>query len=184
MSGVAGPGLARAGDEAATIARTWAGTAMTGAEATTDAVKNAFATHDVVHIAAHGRHEPENPLFSSLRLADGALYAHELDSASAIASCVVLSACEVGLWTVRPGDEALGLTSVLLQLGVRSVIAGVARVSDTVAEEVMVRMHGLMAIGVDSATALATAQAELVDGAVAPFVCFGSGWAARHAPAR
>jgi hypothetical protein len=177
MSGVAGPGLARAGDEAATIARTWAGTAMTGAEATTDAVKSAFATHDVVHIAAHGRHEPESPLFSSLRFADGALYAHELDAASAIASCVVLSACEVGLWTVRPGDEALGLSSVLLQLGVRSVIAGVAKVSDAVAEDVMVRMHRLMAAGVDSATALATAQAGLEDGVVAPFVCFGANWA-------
>ena len=49
----------------------------------------------------------------SLRLADGPLYAYELD-AEGLRPCVVLSACEAGLATVRPGDEGLGLTSVLL----------------------------------------------------------------------
>ena len=34
----------------------------------------------IVHLAAHGRHEPDNPLFSSVRMADGPLFAHELDS--------------------------------------------------------------------------------------------------------
>ena len=35
---------------------------------------------------------------------------------------VVLSACELGQATVRPGEESLGLTSVLLQLGARCVV--------------------------------------------------------------
>ena len=33
----------------------------------------------VVHVAAHGQHQAENPLFSSIRLADGPLFAYELD---------------------------------------------------------------------------------------------------------
>jgi tetratricopeptide (TPR) repeat protein len=188
VSTFAGPGLTRARAEADAVVSAWGTSATSGAaarsgvHATTEALVRALTSSDVVHIAAHGRHESDNPLFSSLRMADGPLFAHELDGTGTAASCVVLSACEVGLWTVRPGDEALGLTSVLLQLGVRSVIAGVARVSDAVAEEVMVRMHGLMAIGADSATAIATAQAELEDGAVAPFVCFGSSWEVPTAP--
>jgi hypothetical protein len=179
VASIAGPGLTRADAEARTIARTWSGTAVTGPDATTSAVIEVLGAHDVVHIAAHGRHEPENPLFSSLRLVDGPLFAHELDSTTYMASCLVLSACEVGLSTLRPGNEALGLTSVLLRLGARSVLASVARVADDVAADVMVGMHELMAAGVDSATALARAQvAADRDGAVAPFACFGSSWAA------
>ena len=87
----------------------------------------------ILHLAAHGVHQTENPLFSSLRLVDGPLFAHELDQTANTPEHVVLSACELGLATVRPGDEALGLTSVLLHLGTRSVVAGVARVGDDVA---------------------------------------------------
>ena len=179
VASVAGPGLTRAGAEARTIAGTWSGTAITGLGANTGAVTTVLGTHDIVHIAAHGRHEPENPLFSSLRLVDGPLFAYELDSTIGMASCVVLSACEVGLSTLRPGNEALGLTSVLLQLGAGSVLAGVARVADDVAAQVMERMHRFMVAGVDSATALARAQvAAGPDDVAAPFVCFGSSWAA------
>ena len=44
----------------------------------------------------------------------------KLDAGDSPAPCVVLSACELGLATVRPGDEALGLTSVLLPSGARA----------------------------------------------------------------
>ena len=179
VASIAGPGLTRADAEAGTIADTWSGTLMTGQRASTSAVTAVLGTHDVVHIAAHGRHEPDNPLFSSLRLADGPLFAHELDSTAQMASCVVLSACEVGLSTLRPGNEALGLTSALMQLGARSVLAGVARVADDLAADVMERMHRLMTAGADSATALARASvATGRDDEVTPFVCFGSSWTA------
>jgi len=179
VAAVAGPGLIRAQAEARSVAAAWSGTALTGPGASTSAVIGVLGTHDVVHIAAHGRHEHENPLFSSLRLADGPLFAHELDSTSRVASCVMLSACEAGLSTSRPGNETLGLTSVLLQLGTRSVLAGVARVADEVAADVMEQTHRLMAGGLDSAASLAQAQLTVgTDRAPAPFVCFGSSYAA------
>jgi hypothetical protein len=81
------------------------------------------------------------------------------------------------LATVRPGDEGLGLTNVLLQLGTDSVLAGIARVRDDVAAEVMHRVHHGIASGMDSAGALAAAQADCVDAGVpVPFLCFGSAW--------
>lgn len=126
----------------------------------------------IVHLAAHGRHQTDNPLFSSIRLADGPLFAYELDRS---AEHVILSACELGLATVRPGDEALGLTSVLLHLGARSVVAGVARVGDAAAEQVMQRYHTRLAAGADSAAALAGAlETDLAS--PPPFVCFGAPW--------
>jgi CHAT domain-containing protein len=127
-------------------------------------------------VAAHGVHQPENPLFSSVRMADGPVFAHELDQTHQAPEHVVLSACEVGLATVRPGDEALGLASVLLHLGTRSVIAGVARVGDEVAEQTMAAYHRRLAGGADSAHALAEALVEVDVDVPPPFVNFGAAW--------
>jgi hypothetical protein len=181
---VSGPGIRRGSDEARRVAAIWRGDCLDGPAATTAAVADALADGALVHVAAHGTHQGENPLFSSLRLADGDLFAHELHLKARAADHVVLSACELGLATVRPGDEALGLTSVLLRLGTRAVVAGVARVNDEVAAEVLVDYHRRLAAGSDSAHALAAAvagrgaAADGFDVTPAPFVCFGSAWRA------
>ena len=137
----------------------------------------ALGSATVVHVAAHGSHMRQNPLFSSLQLADGPLFAYEIADRE-LAAHVVLSACELGQATTRPGDEALGLTRVLLQLGAQCVVAGVAQVADGLAGEVMASYHRRLAAGADSATALAEATAS---GPYVPFVCFGSSWAAGRA---
>jgi len=173
---LAGPGLARSVAEAEDVATAWKlRSSVSGAAATGAALSKAMASARVVHIAAHGTHQSENPLFSSIRLADGPLFAHELDQTAGTPEHVVLSACELGLATIRPGDEALGLTSVLLRLGTRSVVAGVARIGDDVAADSMSAYHSRLARGVDSAAALAEV-AEQAD-ATLPLVCFGSSWA-------
>lgn len=175
---LAGPGLLASQQEARAVAATWPGAHLLGGPAATTAGAHAaLAGSDVLHVAAHGTHREENPLFSSIRLADGPLYAYEIDPARGTPACVTLSACEAGLATIRPGDEGLGLTHVLLHVGVASVVAGVARVRDEVADTVMRRVHALMASGTDTAEALATATAETRDAPVpAPFVAFGAAW--------
>ncbi len=178
VTAIAGPDLDRAEYEVATVAREWsAAKALTGTAAGRDALAGAMARATVVHVAAHGRHHTENPLFSSITLADGALFAYELDQTARCADHVILSACELGRATIRPGDEALGLTSVLLHLGTRSVVAGVARVDDETAADVMIRYHRRLAAGRDSAEALADALSVRA-ASPAPFVCFGSQWSA------
>ena len=173
---IGGPDLHLAAEEAKRVGDVWTSpSVLTGEQATVAAASEAFQSADVVHIAAHGTHRQDSPLFSSIRLADGQLYAYELDAEAHIAPFVALSACEAGLATVRPGDEGLGLTNVLLQLGSKSILAGVARVRDDGAAEVMVRVHNYLASGMDSAGALAAAQADCVDiGVPVPFICFGS----------
>jgi len=177
VAAVAGPGLLRSADEATSVARIWdAGPAVLGANATVARLRELLQGQaDIVHVAAHGVHQTESPLFSSVWLADGPLYAYELDPEHGSAGLVVLSACEVGLSTIRPGDETLGLTSVLLRLGATSVVAGVARVGDELAATVMSGLHRRLAHGTDTATALAETLDELDE--PAPFVCFGSSWA-------
>jgi CHAT domain-containing protein len=178
---IAGPDLPRAQHEVAGVGAAWPNaTVHYGTHAVRLSLTKAIARARVLHIAAHGVHQTENPLFSSLRLADGAMFAHELDQAARTPDHVILSACELGLATVRPGDEALGLTSVLLRLGTRSVVAGVARVADDVAAETMIDYHKRLASGLDSAAALA--EATGAGAGIAPFVCFGSAWRARPSP--
>jgi hypothetical protein len=172
-----GPYLNRAGDEVAAVAHAW-GRAGSSAPAERAAIVDAVGTADVLHIAAHGLHQADSPLFSWLRLHDGPLFAHEIDPSDGRVSHVVLSACDVGRATLRPGDEALGLTSVLLHFGVRSVVAGVGRVRDADAAAVMVDYHRRLAAGTGSAQALASALAAVEENVVAPFVCFGSSWSA------
>jgi len=170
LSALAGPDLERAEHEVAEVVSAWPFAASRPPALRSELIA-AFAEASIVHVAAHGRHQLENPLFSSIQLADGPLFAHELRQT---APHVILSACELGLATVRPGDEALGLTSVLLQRGTRSVISGVARVGDMIAAELMIEYHRLLASGCPSDEALARAASGLET--PLPFVCFGASW--------
>ena len=132
---------------------------------------------EVFHVAAHGVHEPQSPLFSHLVMSDGPLFGYELQGLARVPRHVVLSACELGCAETRPGDERLGMTAALLAAGVGSVVAGVARVDDEVSARVAVAHHHGLAAGLSPAQALARAlAAEPPDALPAPFVCFGSGW--------
>jgi len=177
----AGPELDRAQEEVKAIGAAWQQPDAVSEVAEPDELIAALAGSSVVHVAAHGQHQPENPLFSSIRLSAGPVFAYDLDQRPPAAEHVVLSACELGQATIRPGDEALGLTSVLLHLGSRSVISGVARVHDGVAAELMPRYHQALAAGQPSDVALAAAI-ESSEGLPAPFVCFGAAWSAQSAP--
>ncbi len=174
----AGPDLPLADHEVSAVVSTWgAGTAVSAHDSTAQGLLAAFADADLVHVAAHGEHHAQNPLFSSLRLSDGSLFAHELEGRRLRASHVVLSACESGRTSMRRGEEALGLTASLLALGVSSVVAAASPVPDDIAHDVMGDYHRNLAVGMDSATALAqaTAEGDVLGGS---FTCFGSPW--RH----
>lgn len=124
----AGPRLARAEPEVRRAARSWPGArTLVGGEATASAVADIAGRVDVLHLAAHGRHEPDNPLFSHLELVDGPWYGYDLDQLADIPEVVILSACEVGATTIRRGDELLGLTTAWLHAGARCVIASPPR---------------------------------------------------------
>ena len=165
-----GPGLRHADAEADQVALEWPGARLTHDARASDLVA-ALAGAEVVHVAAHGRHEPASPLFSSLRMADGDVYAHELPAGEVRARHVVLSACDVGTAQVRPGDEPLGLAHTLLAMGVASVVAAVAPVPDDETATIMAAYHHGLAAGQPTDEALAAANAG---GSV--FVALGSSW--------
>jgi CHAT domain-containing protein/tetratricopeptide (TPR) repeat protein len=171
---VAGPRVMRAPDEVAVSAASWPGArCLTGDEASAEAVASLAQEVDVLHIAAHGRHSAENPLFSGVELTDGAWHGYDIDLLSTVPDVVLLSACEVGRSNIRWGEELIGLVGAWLHAGTRVVIASPAVVADEVAHKVFSDLHAGLAKGLVPAEALAGAvPAADADSAPAPFVCF------------
>jgi tetratricopeptide (TPR) repeat protein len=172
---VAGPRVARAEDEVTAAAKEWSeARVLSGEQARARTVSGLAASVDVLHVAAHGRHSAENPMFSGLQLADGPWFGYDIDQLRQVPDVVLLSACEVGRSTVRSGEELIGMTTAWLHAGARCVIASAAAVNDRAAYDVLVAVHQQLAAGVDPATALAAAvPAVSTDTAPVPLVCFG-----------
>ncbi|HLY82247.1 MAG TPA: CHAT domain-containing protein, partial [Acidimicrobiales bacterium] len=132
---VAGPGLANAASEVGALAQLYPGaTRLTGRRATVAAVLKRLNGAPLVHLAAHGSFRADNPLFSSLALADGPLTVYDLERLDRAPDVIVLSACQSGLSAVRPGDELMGLAAVLFSLGTRTLVASVIPVPDAATE--------------------------------------------------
>lgn len=183
VAALAGPGLSRALLEVHDVERAW-GMRPTSAASTVangSQLRDALSGSTIVHVAAHGIHQDESPLFSSVVMGDGPVFAHEFQRTGIRAEHVVLSSCEVGRTHVRAGDEALGLTASLLATGVRSVVAAVGPVGDADAHAVMAAYHRVLAQGLDAAEALEIASAGVEEGRL--FCAYGADWSAAPAGA-
>jgi tetratricopeptide (TPR) repeat protein len=172
---VAGPRVERAAEEVERAAAEWAAAdVLHGDDANADKVGEVAAQVDVLHLAGHGVHAGDHPLFSAVELADGPWFGHDIDLLRRTPSIVVLSACELGQVSVLRGDETVGMTAAWLHAGARTVLSSPALVADEVACDALAHWHRLVAAGAQPADALAAVIAES-DGVV-PFLCFGAGW--------
>jgi len=172
----AGPRLPRAADEVDAAGSHWPNAeVLAGSAATASAVSDLAGRVDLLHLAAHGHHVADNPLFSNLELVDGPWFGYDLDQLPQVPETVILSACELGATTIRRGDELLGLTTAWLHAGARCVIASPASVSDEVAAAILPDVHAELAAGTPPADALAAATAAHPD-LLSTFQCYGAGW--------
>lgn len=172
---LAGPGLAHARAEIAAGASAWPGAIIVAPEQATTAQLTALAGRtDVLHIAAHGRHSADNPLFSGLEMVDGSWFGYDIEGLEAVPSVVVLSSCELGRSSAVWGQETVGMARAWLHAGVRCVVAAPARVNDATTATALARLHHHLARGLGPADALATMARE--GGSPMPFLSFGNGW--------
>ncbi len=174
---IAGPGLRFAEQEVSTFARSYRrSTVLTGDQATAERCLALLERCELVHLACHGSFRRDNPLFSTLTLADGPLTVYDLERVDELPEVVVLSACSVAASTSINGGTLLGLSSALGAFGASSVVAPLTPVSDEFVVPVMQRLHAGLAAGLAAAPALAAAtrlDGEL-DATGAAFVAIGA----------
>jgi CHAT domain-containing protein/tetratricopeptide (TPR) repeat protein len=170
-----GPGLPHAEAEIGELAHRYPlAKPLCGADATAQSVAEALDGAQLAHIAAHGRFRSDNPLFSSLELADGPLTVYDLEGLRQAPATLILSACDTALSGIRPGDELMGVASAVFALGTRTLVASVAPVGDAETRALMNVFHAELAAGLSPAHALISAQQAVPD--ARGFVCFGAGW--------
>ncbi len=108
-----------------------------GTEATEAALREHGSGSRLVHIASHGFFRQDNPMFSSIKLADTYLTLYDLYHMRLPVDLLTLSGCVTGLNVVSNGDELLGLTRGLLYAGARSLLLSLWDVDDRSTSQLM-----------------------------------------------
>jgi len=132
-----------------------------GPEATVDQLRKAAKDSRFLHIATHGEFRTDNPMFSSIRLADSFLSVYDFYDFHLRAELVTLSGCGTGLSVVTSGDELLGLVRGLLYSGTRAVLLTLWDVNDQSTADFMKLFYAKMAVTNDKSDALRQAVQEL-----------------------
>jgi hypothetical protein len=137
-----GPGLVSDGEEVTTLARLYDKPTVLGdGEATTQRVLHAMEGAWLAHIAAHGTFRADSPLFSSLRLHDGALTVYDFERLVRAPYRVLLPSCDSGVQAPAGADELLGLVASLLPLGTAGIVASIVPLNDEATVPAMLELH-------------------------------------------
>ena len=164
------PGTRR---EALTITKTIPGAEVKLGTASTEHVAlDALSVGRALHIASHGSHNEQSPLFSRMVVAprsrgsrgdDGLLEVHEILSLSTTSPLVYLSGCETALSpttdnTFAPSSDENSLAESFLIAGARTVVATLWRVDDAAAADIAEDFYARLRAGASPDDALAHAQ--------------------------
>ncbi len=95
----------------------------------------------VWHYAGHARMQSESPIYSSLQLQDGPLFAADFQLRRCNVALVTLAACRSGEEVALPGEESTGFVRALLEMGARNVLASRWPVSDRATAVFMQRFY-------------------------------------------
>jgi CHAT domain-containing protein len=144
-------------------------TTLLEATATVAALTHHAPKADLIHLACHGQFRHDNPLFSSLKLADGWLTARDASQLALHCGLVTLSACETGVSAIEPGEELLGLSRGFLAAGTPTLLVSLWTVDDASADDLMRQFYTRLLAGDGPAAALRAAQRSLLAADLHPF---------------
>ena len=148
-------------EEAAIAAKFFESASYLDKEATQD--KLTGAPCQILHIAAHGWHRPDQPNLSCILLEDGYLYADDLLQKELDYELVTLSACESGKTIVSAGEELLGLIRGVLYAGAQSLLVSYWRVHDKLTTQLMAEFYSCLKDGLSKNLSLQKAQLKLIN---------------------
>jgi CHAT domain-containing protein len=116
----------------------------------------------ILHIATHGQHRPDQPDLSFLELADGQLYADDLLQHDMSYELVTLSACETGQSNVAADEELIGIGRGLLYAGAGALILSLWQVADFSTVSLMEQLYRSLQSGRSKSASLREAQASVL----------------------
>lgn len=131
-----------------------------GDMATSEILRSLGPTSRIIHIATHGFFRRDNPLFSSVRLADMYLSLHDFYDLHLPVELLTLSGCGTGLPVVAAGDELLGLARGLLCAGAQTLMLALWDVHDHTTAEFMLSFYTHFRQEDEKRTALRSAMLE------------------------
>ena len=144
-------------------------TAFTDKKATFENYTENADKFDVLHLACHGQFRPDNPMFSSLHLANGFVTVRDIYAQNLKAQLVTLSACETGLSKIFAGDEIVGLARGFLSAGAKSLVLSLWTVSDEATTELMKHFYTCLQRGESVAASLRMAQITFINRCEHPY---------------
>jgi CHAT domain-containing protein len=140
-------------------------------------VRLALQQGRIVHIASHGSHNSQNPLFSRIVVeagragpgSDATLAVHEIVGISTKSPLVFLSGCETGVTSSGEGVFAAesadaSLAQAFLFAGASSVVATLWPVTDSEAARIASDFYRVLKSGKTAQDALASAQRRAIAG--------------------
>jgi len=139
-----------------------AAVSFTGKKATFANYKTHAGEADILHLACHGQFRSDNPMFSSLHLADGFVTVADISVQRLRAEVVTLSACETGLNKLYAGDEILGLARGFLSAGAASLVLSLWTVNDEATVRLMKDLYRNLQRSRSVAASLRQAQCAFI----------------------
>jgi CHAT domain-containing protein len=115
----------------------------------------------LIHLVAHATFRVDNPMLSSIHLADRRLTMSEVARLALNAELVTLSGCETGRGQLR-GTDLLSLAGGFLGAGARALLVSLWRVEDQATARLMAHFYQARLAGEDHAQALRSAQLALL----------------------
>ena len=132
---------------------------LEGSETSVAQLERAYADGaDVIHVAAHGRADADQPLASRLAMGSGYVTAGQIQEWHGDVGLVFLSACDTAVGLSRFGDSTPGLQRAFLRAGTHDVVATLWPIEDRLASAFAREFYASWNAGVSPAEALAHAQ--------------------------
>ena len=126
-------------------------------------------TSQLLHVVAKGQFRRDNPMFSSIRLADSSLTLLDLYGLDLSAELITLSGCGVGFGTTAEGEELMGLERGLLYAGAQAVLLSLWNASRASTRDFMKIFYSCLRSMPDKSSALRFAVRQLRENRAHPF---------------
>ena len=138
-------------------------TLLSGSAATGAAFRQHTPSARILHLAAHGFFRHDNPMYSSIQLADERLSLNEIQHIPMACRLLTLSACNTGSSIAVGADELLGLMRGFLMAGARSLLLTLWEIDDHSTSQFMGEFYRRLMKGSRLPVAVAEATRVLKD---------------------